>query len=160
MVFTLLPPGNRFKILSYYEIIQLAEVLKQEGDTTERLRFLEYSWDNGRDVYDIDLISIAATPFSQQNNFKRDQEFVKDIVENRRKMGKEWKLQKRMHTKLVKSVTCKNEARRRVQLETIKEEGTETKLQPQEQEKLEQSADNLQTLFTFEMPMKSDINCL
>lgn len=155
MAVVLLPPGNRIKILEWGEIEELAEALKKEGDAKERLKVLETKWDNGVNIYDIDIISLAATPLSQFENFKRGREIAKEIVENRKRMEKEWKWQKRMQAKVVNKSTFKNAKKRK--LETIKEEESEQDLQ-QQPGKREESVQDWQAVFakTFGLPVKEE----
>lgn len=91
MAIVLLPPGNKFKILNSYELIQLAEVLKSAQALKESIRHLEGKWRMGDDVFDIDLLSTTASPLSELEN--TDVGESGDIVKRRKEIARE--IQKR-----------------------------------------------------------------
>lgn len=69
MAVVLLPPGNKIKILAATEIIEVAEVLKKKESNWEKeFQKLEKKWSEGPYVFDIDLISLTATPLSEYEN--------------------------------------------------------------------------------------------
>lgn len=83
MAVVILPPGNKFKILSAYETIQLGEVLKASPNLKDSVRNLERKWREGEDTYDIDLISTTVTPLSELNDFNNG---VEGELEKKKKM--------------------------------------------------------------------------
>lgn len=84
MAVVLLPPGNKFKILTAFEIVQLADIVKFSNDFKASVKNLEEKWAaSGDNVYDIDLIGIAATPLSQSATDRRGQELAKEILRKR-----------------------------------------------------------------------------
>lgn len=74
MALVVLPPGNKFKILSAFELTQLVEVVKDSPDFKSSMNILEDKWRSSEDVFDIDLLSIIATPLSEQQGYPRGQE--------------------------------------------------------------------------------------
>lgn len=74
MAIAVLPPGNKFKILTAYEVIQLGEVLKASSQWSESIKNLEDAWRQGENIYDIDLLSTTATPLSEMSGYQRGEE--------------------------------------------------------------------------------------
>lgn len=74
MAIAILPPGNKFKILTAYEVIQLGEVLKASSQWNESIRNLEDTWRQGENIYDIDLLSTTATPLSEMRGYQRGED--------------------------------------------------------------------------------------
>lgn len=84
-LFVLLPPGNKIKLLSTYETIQLADVIKNGRDLVQSFKILEEKWEqSNQGVYDIDLISIVAAPLSQYNYFNSGREYAEKVQLQRR----------------------------------------------------------------------------
>lgn len=88
MAVAVLPPGNKFKILSSYEIVQLAEVIKSSKDFEASITILEQKWKKGSGVYDIDLISVAVPPLSGWGKEgRRRQEMAQELQKGRKRRG-------------------------------------------------------------------------
>lgn len=111
MVVVILPPGDKFKILSAYEIVQLAEVIRAGNNVQEGFRNLEEKWKDGDNVYDIDLVSIAVTPLSQMKN--RDGKWAKELQELRNRNKKESRKEECKRKKEVKMLKIKTKKEKR-----------------------------------------------
>lgn len=85
MAVVLLPPGNKIKILSQYEILQLADVIRSSEHVEDSIKNLEKKWKKGANVYDIDLINVAAVPLSSWCNGERNSEIAETLQKSRRR---------------------------------------------------------------------------
>lgn len=117
MAYTVLPPGNKFKILSAYEVIQLAEVLKASPHIKESITNLEDKWRGSEDVYDIDLFSTTATPLSEIDGYRRGEDG--EVETQKKKMAKE--IQKRRMTYRKRPVVKKRKVEKRKKSSEVKE---------------------------------------
>lgn len=117
MAFVILPPGDKFKILSPYEIVQLAQVITNDGNNlAEGFRNLEDKWKINDNVYDIDLVGLAAIPLSQTVNDdnNNNKEFVRTVQEQRNKRRKECKKDACKRKREINALKVKTKKRQKV----------------------------------------------
>lgn len=109
----ILPPGDKFKILLPYEIVQVAQVITAEGNNLDgAFGNLEDKWRNGGSVYDIDLIGLVATPLSPAaanliNNSTSIGELAKAVQEQRDRIRKECKKEECKRKRVIKTLKSK-----------------------------------------------------